>query len=303
MHNQKLKIFMSRNSKLNRLQVYLRSQQNKTVNKNKFPPHETDGNKSEKISVIINSFLTAFTVVAIYFTWQANDTSQQALTHIIQKDKSDSAKQVAKDRNDSIKDADNRENIKKTLAISQQNADASKSQADASNLSLAEQIKAMKQENDRFEKENAPIITFRNFSGYSLFPNKKISIISHIYNIGKQGGLLYEYANKVIISDSISYKSFYYKKEDIHRSNFYMSKDSLNRFEVLSDSVVSGKDIIDAMDNKKAVYLYGFLKYSNPLSGKKKMTKYCIKIDFPSNKSYNLFSYTNEYNSIIDIDK
>lgn len=129
-------------------------------NNKKAPNYERHGTTSDWASVGINAFLAACTLVAIYFTYQANQTSKDALTYAIKKDSIDKIHQDIVDMDNKIKDSINKDAIDSSLAIAKRNT----------NISL----EAMKENQRIFENENYPYVRAEpiipNLSGFTDFP-------------------------------------------------------------------------------------------------------------------------------------
>lgn len=137
------------------------------------PKHEMYGNRSERISVIVNSILAAFTLVAIWLTFKANQTSIDALSYAKHKDSLDNIEQGKRDKVAEIERIANRTYVDSTLAISTQSVDAAKKSSQIAEKALNETKRSYEFSREAAIKEIRAyvvldIINLKNFSPDSL---------------------------------------------------------------------------------------------------------------------------------------
>ncbi|MEO6719398.1 MAG: hypothetical protein ABIN67_03490 [Ferruginibacter sp.] len=265
------------------------------------PHHESEGNKSEKASVIINGFLGLLTLGAIYFSYQANQTSIKATQTAIEtlnyakaKDSSDAVDQLFKDSIDSSERVFNRRYIDSSLEVTKEFADAMTNQAKSSerNTIIAEQslndsryynTETKRQDSVKFETENRPYLQIGDF----IITEPSTSLDSTIVNIEFRVVNFGKFPAKLL---NFKIDHVYQPSDDIaFVDTFKMKTAKFNRL-VLSN-VSSGSaqnDItfsINAKDRQGLVtgylkyFFFGEVSYSCPTTGRNYLFKFIYKIN------------------------
>lgn len=125
------------NKAFSRISKEIRRLNNANVEVKPIQDHEVYGNRSEKISVMVNAFLAVLTLLAIVISYRANQTSQEALNYSKVKDSLNDFKLILKDSIDSIERKLNRDYIDSSLKINMRYATAMETQSGVSQTSAS----------------------------------------------------------------------------------------------------------------------------------------------------------------------
>lgn len=258
---------------LKKISKEIRRYNDAQVEGKKVEPHELHGNRSEKWSVGINALLAAFTLIAIYFTYEANSTAKRA---------NESAERSAR-FNDSI----SRENLRlaQIMFAEQIESSEAKDSIDSINLNISQrgleaQIKSINDANDRFIRENRPYLQIGAFYFTSFKVGEKIEFKYDVFNLGNQPVIVLDRRVNVNIMTVINRKIY------IDRNVFqgsskeekimgYIGKEPL-MLKFYSDTIMDADTFQGLMEDKLGFYFFGELKYQNLITKKIGRNKFCI---------------------------
>lgn len=148
-------------------------------------PHERHGTTSDKISVVVNTILAIFTLVAIYFAYQANQTSIDSLKYAKHKDSMDNMAQQVRDSISNAERLVNRKYVDSTLTISTQSVDAAKKSSEISEQALNETKKSYDFSRDAAIKELRSYVVQDRVNINNFIPDSIYQIETFFNNVGK----------------------------------------------------------------------------------------------------------------------
>jgi len=154
-------------------------------------------NRISRIGLFASIFAAAFTLGALYFAWDANKTTQNALKDAREKDIRSEDRERRLDSSNYTRDTINTGLTKKSLVtqeIAMKNSDSvNKKTIAVAEKSLETQITAFNENRKSFEEENRPLMQIVNIRVDSMELGKTPLIRFDLVNLGKFPGKILDF--------------------------------------------------------------------------------------------------------------
>ena len=221
----------------------------------------------------------------------ANQTSQNALNHVIETDRLEANNQILKDSIDSSNRVLNKKFIDSTIALATLNAAAvtkateiSENNYQLQKRSLETQIKSIHDATKRFEKQNEPYLYLMGLEGLEFKPDTIISTKFIIKNLGQTVTEIISahYSFETIRPDSIEILRRMPKKYmDIDTSNYgythtYTGNIYSDTVYFISNKVLSLNEYNAVMSKQRRLYFAGKIRYKGANENARLKEFFCI---------------------------
>lgn len=175
---------------------------NNTQEQHNPAPHERHGTTSDKISVVVNSILAILTLLAIWISYQSNQTAIKSLEYAKSKDSSDNIAQQVRDSIYSIERVVNRKYVDSTLYISQQSVGAAKKSSDIAAQAFNETKKSYEFSREAAIKELRAYIVGERFEISNISPDSFYTIEAVFKNAGKTTAYTFKHSGATVVGRS-----------------------------------------------------------------------------------------------------
>ena len=277
---------------LKQINKNVRSKNHKQLHVSNVPSyHEVNGNRSERFSVFVNLILACVTLLAIYISYQSNQTSQAALRHIIEKDSIDNINYSVKSKTDSTNMVITQDQIKTQSNISKSDLVLAKTNSELAIKTVKENEKSADFYKRSVMAQSRAYVMINTITLVTL-PNNNIQVNIIVKNVGKTpayeihvGKIIFIKNNEEFYGDTLWISQKYYLDNPS-----VLGPDKEQQLLNLQPFPINGED---ALQDNNTTFLYVLLRmhYLDIYGTQHRTRMYAVY-----NTKFKTFIYCKKYN-------